>query len=83
MWHDYVTDKIRELRMTRVTYGVASSSYHSTQALQESGKNHGPNPHTVNAILNDFTVSKQIRWYTLKPSSKPSQMVSRSTRRPQ
>ena len=27
---DYVTDEIRELRITRVTYGVASSSYHST-----------------------------------------------------
>ena len=56
LWRDYVTDEIRELRMTRVTYGVASSSYHSTRALQESGKNHGPNPNTVNAILNDFWV---------------------------
>ena len=35
LWRDYVTDEIRELRMTRVTYGVASSSYHSTRALQE------------------------------------------------
>ena len=51
-----MTDEIRELRMTRVTYGVASSSYHSTRALQESGKNHGPNPNTVNVILNDFWV---------------------------
>ena len=56
LWRDYVTDEIRELRMTRVTYGVASSSYHSTRALQESGKNHGPNPNTVNVILNDFWV---------------------------
>ena len=39
LWHDYVTDEIRELRMTRVTYGVASSSYQSTRALQENGKN--------------------------------------------
>ena len=54
LWRDYVTDEIRELRMTRVTYGVVSSSYHSTRALQESGKNHGPNPNTVNVILNDF-----------------------------
>ena len=44
LWRDYVTDKIRDLRMTRVTYGVASSSYHSTRALQESGKTNGPTP---------------------------------------
>ena len=56
LWRDYVTDEIRELRMTRVTYGVASSSYHSTRALQESGRNYGPNPNTVNGILNDFWV---------------------------
>ena len=56
LWRDYVTDQIRESRMTRVTYGVASSSYHSTRALQESGKNHGPNPNKVNVILNDFWV---------------------------
>ena len=42
--------------MTLVTYGVASSSYHSTRALQESGKTNGPNPNTVNVILNDFWV---------------------------
>ena len=56
MRHDYVTDEIRELRMSRVTYSVASSSHHSTRALQESGKNHRPNPNTVNVILNDFWV---------------------------
>ena len=37
LWRDYVTDEIRELRMTRVTYGIAGSFYHSTLALQESG----------------------------------------------
>ena len=42
--------------MTRVKYVVASSSYHSTRALQESGKTNGPNPNTVNVILNDFWV---------------------------
>ena len=56
LWRDYVTDEVRELRMIRVTYGVASSSYHSTRALQESGKTNGPNPNTVNVILNDFWV---------------------------
>ena len=56
LWRDYVTDEIRELRMTRVTYGVASSSYQSTRALQESGETNGPNPNTVNVILNDFWV---------------------------
>ena len=38
LWRDYVTDEIRDLRMTRVTYGVASSPYHSSRALQGSGK---------------------------------------------
>ena len=56
LWRDYVTDEIRELRVTRVTYGVASSSYHSTRALRESGKTNGPNPNTVNVTLNDFWV---------------------------
>ena len=56
LWRDYVTDEIRELLMTRVTYGVVSSSYHSTRALQECGKTNGPNPNTVNVILNDFWV---------------------------
>ena len=56
LWRDFLTDEIRELRMTRVTYGVASSSYHSTRALQESGKTNGPNPNIVNVILNDFWV---------------------------
>ena len=60
LWRDYVTDQIRELRMTRVTYGVASSSYHSTRALQESGKTNGPNPNTVNVILNDFWVDELL-----------------------
>ena len=56
LWRDYVTDEIREMRMARVTYSVASSSYHSTRALQESGKTNGPNIKTVNVILNDFWV---------------------------
>ena len=56
LWRDYVTDQIQELRMTRVTYGVGSSSYHSTRALQECGKAHSPNPNTANVILNDFWV---------------------------
>ena len=56
LWRDYITDEIRELGMTRVTYGVASSSYHSTRALQESGEANGANPNTVNVILNDFWV---------------------------
>ena len=36
LWCDYMTDETRELRMTRVTHGVASSSYYSTRALQKS-----------------------------------------------
>ena len=53
LWRDYVTDEIRELRTTSVTYGVDSFSYHSTRALQERGKTNGPNPNTVKVILND------------------------------
>ena len=60
LWRDFVTDKIRELRMTRVTYGVASASYHSTRALQESGKTNGPIPDTVSVILNDFRVDDLV-----------------------
>ena len=56
-----MTDKIRELRRTRVTHGVASSFYHSTRALQESGgENHGPNPKTAKVILNNFCVDELL-----------------------
>ena len=55
LWRE-ATEEIRELRMTRVTYAVASSFYHSARALQESGKTNEPNPNTVNVILNDFWV---------------------------
>ena len=56
LWRDYLTYEIRELRTPGVTCSLASSSYHSTRALQESGKVHGPNPDTVNVIVNDFWV---------------------------
>ena len=56
LWRDYVTDEIQELIMTRVTYGMSSSFYLSTRALQGSGKTNGPNPNTVDVILNDFWV---------------------------
>ena len=45
--------------MTCVTYGVASSSYFSNR-LQESAKQHGPNPNRVNVILNDFWVDDSL-----------------------
>ena len=50
LWHDYVIDQTQELHMTHVTYGVGSSSYHSTRALQEYGKAHSPNFNTANVI---------------------------------
>ena len=56
LWRDYVADEIPELLMTGVNYGVASSSCHSTGALQESDKNPGSNPNTVNVVLNEFWV---------------------------
>ena len=52
LWRDYLTDVIQEMSVTHVTYDVASSSYHSTRALQEGGKSHGPNPNIVIVILN-------------------------------
>ena len=42
--------------MTRVTYGVASSAYHSIRALQECAKAHAPNDTTLQVILKDFYV---------------------------
>ena len=56
LWSDYVTGKIRELHMTRVTYGFASSFYHSTPALQENSETNGPITNTVNVFLEDFWV---------------------------
>ena len=38
-WRDTQEEPIKVYRMTRVTYGVGSSGYHSIRSLQEAGKN--------------------------------------------
>ena len=37
-WRDTPSDPIKVYRMTRVTYGIGSSGYHSIRSLQEAGK---------------------------------------------
>ena len=37
-WRDTPSDPIKVYRMTRVTYGIGSSGYHSIRLLQEAGK---------------------------------------------
>ena len=44
LWRDYVTDEIRELRMTRVTYGVASSSSIQPEHFKRVVKQTDPTP---------------------------------------
>ena len=38
IWRDTPSDSIKVYRMTRVTYGIGSSGYHSNRSLQEAGK---------------------------------------------
>ena len=35
LWRDDETQKLQTLRMTRVTYGIASSAFHSTRCLAD------------------------------------------------
>ena len=37
LWRDSITDSIQQFRMTRVTYGIASSAFHSTRSVVEVG----------------------------------------------
>ena len=55
LWREKKTDEIKHLRMTRVTYGVASSAYHSIRALQEMAKE-TTNKQISEIILNDMYV---------------------------
>lgn len=55
LWRNNPNDEIEHWRMTRVTYGIASSAYHSIRSLQESAKY--TNDDLVKAkILKDFYV---------------------------
>ena len=55
LWRDEPTQKIEHLQMTRVTYGIASSSYHSIRSLQETAKSTN-DERVAQALLNDFYV---------------------------
>ena len=56
---DNPSDPLKHLRMTRVTYGIASSSYHSIRCLQEVGKK-SSDEDVKTAIFNDFYVDDFI-----------------------
>ena len=55
LWRDEPTQEIKHLRMTRVTYGIRSSSYHSIRSLQETAALTDDAP-TSAAIRRDFYV---------------------------
>ena len=54
LWRDEPTQKIEHLQMTRVTYGIASSAYHSIRSLRETAKS--TNERVAQALTNDFYV---------------------------
>ena len=54
LWRFSPKEDIQTCRMTRVTYGVASSSYHSIHSLSECAKADDTSSETSKAILWDF-----------------------------
>ena len=59
IWRDDPSQEIKHLQMTRVTYGIASSSYHSIRSLQETSK-FTENKRVSQSILNDFYVDDRL-----------------------
>ncbi len=55
LWRDNPTEPLRHLRVTRVTYGIASSAFHSTRCLVEIG-NRCQDEDLRNTIYNSFYV---------------------------
>ena len=55
LWRDEPTQKIEHLQMTRVTYGIASSAYHSIRSLRETAKS-TDDERVTRALVNDFYV---------------------------
>ena len=55
IWRDSKDQSLSVYRMTRVTYGVASSSYHAIRALQTAA-NYTNDPETLSALKSDFYV---------------------------
>ena len=56
LWRDHPDEDLRCYEMTRVTYGVASSSYHAIRALQQAARDSGMDAQIVAAVLRDFYV---------------------------
>ena len=59
LWRDNPQEPIKHLRMTRVTYGIASSSFHSIRSLQETA-NRLSDDSLKRAILHDFYVDDYL-----------------------
>ena len=69
-WRSDPSEPITKWRLTRVIYGVASSSYHAIRALRES-VDKAPNQTCRDAILNSFYVDD-----VLGGASSPNEAVS-------
>ena len=52
-WRSSQNQPIKKYRMTRVIYGVSSSSYHAIRTLRDTAKD-APSIHCKNSLLNSF-----------------------------
>ena len=59
LWRDSPDDSIKQYRMTRVTYGIASSAFHSTRSIVEVA-NRCEDEALGNSIKNDFYVDDYL-----------------------
>ena len=59
LWRDSNTDFIKQFRMTRVTYGIASSAFHSTRSVVEVA-NLCKDQVLAQSIKNDFYVDDYL-----------------------
>ena len=59
LWQDSITDSIQQYRMTRVTYGIASSAFHSTRSVIEVG-NRCSDDLLAKTIKHDFYVDDYL-----------------------
>ena len=75
LWRFSPKEDFQTYRMSRVTYGVASSSYHSIRSLLECAKADDTPSETSKAILGDFYVDDII---TVAPSEHEAKQLQRS-----
>ena len=59
LWRDSITDSIQQFRMARVTYGIASSAFHSTWSVVEFG-NRCSDDLLAKTIKHDFYVDDYL-----------------------